>query len=146
MPRNLSVNCEEGIKINKGSVNLFIAKLKILLDLRISSLELNFLQPETIITINKHHLKHNYVTDIISFNYSNESNKLDGEILICLQVAKENALRFKTSYENEVKRLIVHGILHLIGWNDSTDYSRKKMRKEENRILSKIKNVGRITT
>lgn len=146
MLKNLSVYCEEGIKINRGSVNSFIGKLKILLGLRISSLELNFLHPETIITINKLHLKHNYVTDIISFNYSNESNTLDGEILICLQTARENAKRFRTTYENEVKRLIVHGILHLLGWNDSSAYRRRKMHTEEDRILRKIKNVGRITT
>jgi rRNA maturation RNase YbeY len=144
--KNLSVYCEEGIKINKVSVHSFISKLKIFLGLRISSLELNFLHPETIITINKLHLKHNYVTDIISFNYSNESNNLDGEILICLQTARENSKRFKTTYENEVKRLIVHGILHLLGWEDNSLSQRRRMRTEENKILRNIKNVGRITT
>jgi rRNA maturation RNase YbeY len=145
MLKNLSVYCEKGIKLNKSSVHTFIKKLKLLLDLRIYSLELNFLLPETIITINKDHLKHNYVTDIISFNYSNESNNLDGEILICLSAARENAKRFRSTYENEVKRLIVHGILHLMGWDDSSLSQRRKMRAMENKVLLKIKNLGRIT-
>ena len=146
MLKNLSVYCEEGIKINKVSVHSFISKLKIFLGLRISSLELNFLHPETIITINKLYLKLNYVTDIISFNYSNVSNNLVGEILICFQTGRENSKRFKTTYENEVKRLIVHGILHLLGWEDNSLSQRRRMRTEENKILRNIKNVGRITT
>ncbi|NMB83060.1 MAG: rRNA maturation RNase YbeY [Ignavibacteria bacterium] len=145
MIQNLSLFTEKGIKINKKSVHDVVSRIIKSLDLEIFSLDINFVTEETITEINKRYLNHNYATDIISFNYSFESNNLDGEILICNAVALSNAARFNTTYEQELRRLIIHGILHLIGYDDSTDAQRKLMRAKENKILLKLNGIGRIT-
>lgn len=145
MIQNLSLYAEKGIKINKKAVHNVLARIIKSLDLEIFSLDINFVTEETITDINKRYLNHNYATDIISFNYSFESNNLDGEILICNAVAQSNAARFKTTYEQELRRLIIHGILHLIGYDDSTEAQRKLMRGKENKILLKLNGIGRIT-
>ncbi|MBS3944919.1 MAG: rRNA maturation RNase YbeY [Melioribacter sp.] len=145
MISNLSVSIEKGIRINKNAVHNAVSRITKFLNVEVFSLDINFLLPDTITVINKKYLNHNYATDIISFNYSFESNNLDGEILICSEVASENAKRFKTTFEKEIRRLIIHGILHLIGYDDSTDTQRKLMKAKENKILLKLKGVERLT-
>lgn len=79
-------------------------------------------------------------TDVIAFrlNNYNEPN-IEGEIYICLPVAEENAERFNEPYEREVNRLIIHGGLHLIGYDDSTDEEQQTMRELEEKYLNDIK-------
>lgn len=144
--KNLSLFTEQGIIINKKVVHEIVERIIDILDLDVSSLDINFVSEKTITEINKKYLNHNYATDIISFNYSFESNNLDGEILICNAVALYNADKFKTTYEQEIRRLIIHGILHLMGYDDATDAQRKLMRAKENKILSKLRGIKRITT
>lgn len=145
MTKNLNVSAERGINISKTAVHKYVANIKSMLQLNVISLDINFISNDSIIPINKKYLKHNYATDIISFNYSNESNNLDGEILISAEAARENAVRFKTKYETEIRRLIIHGILHLVGYRDKTAAQKSKMRAEEDRLLSLVRNPERIT-
>ena len=79
-------------------------------------------------------------TDVIAFrlNDYNEKN-IDGEIYICLPVAKENAEIYNAPYEKEIARLIVHGALHLYGYDDDTEENRNRMRKLENKYLKELK-------
>jgi rRNA maturation RNase YbeY len=141
---NLSVYAEKGIRIDKKSVHDAVYRIKRFLKVEIFSLDINFVSVNTITELNKKYLNHNYATDIISFNYSFESNNLDGEILICSETAYDNAKRFKTTYEQEIRRLIIHGLLHLVGFDDGTDLQRKLMRSKENKILAKLKGIGSI--
>ena len=78
-------------------------------------------------------------TDVIAFNLSDEKDCIDGEIYISIDDVRKNAKIYSESFENEFKRVIVHGGLHLIGYNDSTDNEKKEMRKLENFHLNKFK-------
>lgn len=144
MIRDCSVNTEAGIKLDKKNIHEIISLIKKEMNLNVESLEINFVNEKTILEINTEYLGHKYPTDVISFNYSDESNNLDGEIFICFDVAEENAKRFDAKFDDELKRLIIHGILHLIGYDDGTKSKREKMREEEERLLSKTKRFGKV--
>jgi len=87
-----------------------------------------------LLEVNRKFLKHDYKTDVISFDLG-ENEVIDGEIYISVDRANVQARRFKTSLEREVLRLIVHGILHLTGWNDATRSEKLRMRKRENEFI-----------
>lgn len=133
--RGLSVNLENGIKIKKNSVHSAVKIIKTELKKSISALDINFVGTETIYFINDKFLGHKYATDVISFDYSNESNSFDGEIFICVDIAKENSKRFKVTFDNELKRLLIHGLLHFSGFDDKTNSQREKMKAAENDLL-----------
>lgn len=77
-------------------------------------------------------------TDVIAFNLSEEKKKLDGEIYISIDDVKENAKLFLEQFDNEFKRVVIHGALHLIGYEDSNKEEKKNMRIIEDRYLSKF--------
>ena len=80
--------------------------------------------------INVEYLNHDDLTDIISFDYS-VGNELHGDIFISVERVKDNALDFEVSFEEELKRVIVHGILHYCGYKDKTDEDAVLMREKE---------------
>ena len=88
-------------------------------------------------TMNVEFLNHNTYTDIISFDYS-QGKELHGEIYISIQRVVENAKEFHTTFENELHRVIVHGILHFMGYKDKTTEEKKAMRIKENNSLKKL--------
>lgn len=109
------------------------------LGISLSSLEINFIDSEMMLKINRKYLSHNYSTDIITFNYSDEASNIDGEIFISVDDAAENARKYKVKFIEEIGRLIVHGILHLIGYDDTSSSQKKIMKKEENRLINSYK-------
>lgn len=109
------------------------------LEFKLTFLEINFLKSDEIIQINKKYLKHNYSTDIITFNYFEEKDIIDGEIFISLNDALENANIFKVSAKVEIFRLVIHGILHLLGYEDTKKKDKKVMKRLENRLLNSNK-------
>lgn len=100
---------------------------------------LNFLivDDKRMIHFNKTYLNHNYPTDIITFNTS-ENKKISGDIIISLERVEENAKEYKVELEEELWRVMAHGLLHLIGYNDKSKEEKEKMRKKENYYLNKI--------
>lgn len=126
-------------KIPKKKLHHFVKLILEDLKLSLYSLELNFINSDKIIEINKQYLSHDYSTDIITFNYSDNKNRIDGEIFISVDDATENAAKYKVSYLEEIGRLIAHGVLHLIGFDDLTPGERKKMKNQENRLIKKYK-------
>lgn len=82
-------------------------------------------------------MKHDYYTDIITFDYS-ENNTLSGDLFISLDTIKTNAEKFAQTYEMELKRVIIHGILHLCGQKDKTKTDSEEMSRKENLALSQI--------
>ncbi|MFN3781268.1 MAG: rRNA maturation RNase YbeY, partial [Candidatus Kapaibacteriota bacterium] len=88
-----------------------------------------------IVEINKQYLGHNYVTDVISFDLSDERNSI-GEVYICIQQAERQAKEYNVSLENELSRLAIHGVLHILGFDDRTDDEKQKMHKLEDMFLN----------
>ncbi len=85
--------------------------------------------------MNINYLKHDTFTDIITFDYS-EENSVSGDLFISIERVRENAKKFSGRVENELHRVIIHGILHLCGYDDKTDEEKGKMRQKENDYLS----------
>lgn len=98
--------------------------------------EINFIFSDDnyILKINQDFLSHDYFTDIITFNY-NESTRLSGDIFISIDTVKRNAEKFSVNFENELLRVMIHGILHLIGFDDKSKSDSEVMRKEEDNCL-----------
>ena len=94
-----------------------------------------FCSDNYILDINQRFLQHDYFTDIITFDYS-EGSKISGDLFISVDSVKENSIEYGTDFEDELHRVIVHGILHLIGYDDHTDEEIKIMRSKENYYLS----------
>jgi rRNA maturation RNase YbeY len=124
--------------INKKLVHSLISSLKRELKLDISFLSISFLDSEELREINRVYLKHDYETDVITFNYSKNSKEIDGEILISFQDAKYNAKKFKVSYGKELSRLVIHGMLHLLNFDDKDEKSKKIMKLEENKLINRF--------
>jgi rRNA maturation RNase YbeY len=80
--------------------------------------------------MNVRYLKHNYLTDVISFGWG-EGNIVEGEIYISVDTVKRNAQNYKVSYGSEMLRVIIHGTLHLLGYDDKTLAEKREMRKME---------------
>lgn len=99
--------------------------------------EINFVfsSDDYVIEINKKYLKHNFFTDIITFNYNN-SNVINGDIFISIDTVKRNAKIYNVSFEVEIHRVIIHGVLHLLGFDDKFEDQQKIMKLEEDRCLS----------
>ena len=101
----------------------------------LKSLAYNFVGKEEILEINREFLKHDYFTDIITFD-SSYLKYIQGEIFICIPVVIENALvNSEGSVKNELARVIVHGLLHIIGYNDKYDHEITTMRNKEEEYL-----------
>ena len=94
-----------------------------------------FCDDERILEINTQYLKHKYFTDIITFDYS-DANTVSGDIFISLDTVKDNSTKYKTNFDEELRRVIIHGILHLCGYEDNTLKKKKEMRKYEDEALS----------
>lgn len=93
-----------------------------------------FCDDDYLLQINQQYLDHDTLTDIISFDYS-EGNNLHGDIFISIERVRDNALDFAVSFEDELKRVMIHGILHYCGYKDKTDADEKRMRlKEEEKM------------
>ncbi|MBL6667322.1 MAG: rRNA maturation RNase YbeY [Crocinitomicaceae bacterium] len=87
-----------------------------------------------LLELNKKHLNHDYFTDIITFSYTT-NNHISGDLFISVDRVKDNARNQNLSFENELERVIYHGVLHLCGYNDKTPEEIKEMRSKENYYL-----------
>ncbi|MEM9324584.1 MAG: rRNA maturation RNase YbeY [Bacteroidota bacterium] len=103
--------------------------------LEIDEINYVFCSDEHLLSINRQYLHHDYYTDIITFDYS-EDVILAGDIYISLDRVRENASTFKDTFERELHRVMVHGLLHLMGYQDKSDEEAKEMRSKENLALS----------
>ena len=88
--------------------------------------------------MNKEHLRHDYYTDIITFNYVADT-VLNGDIFISIDRVMDNSKSFNTNFADELRRVMAHGVLHLIGFNDKSDEEQKKMTEAENVCLEMYK-------
>ena len=128
----------EGIEmpaIKKMETTEWIKKVAADYGKRVGEIAYIFCSDEKILEVNRQYLQHDYYTDIITFDYT-EGNKISGDLFISLDTVKTNAEAFHTSYNEELHRTIIHGILHLCGINDKGPGEREIMEANENKALA----------
>jgi len=123
--------------IGKRAIHSLISALKLEFKLSISFLSISFISSKELRAINKKYLKHDFNTDIITFNYSMRVNEIDGEILISFEEARLNAKKYKTNYSKEISRLVVHGILHLLNFEDNNKKNKAIMKQMEKKLINR---------
>lgn len=101
---------------------------------RIGDIAIIFCSDGYLLDVNRKYLGHDYFTDIITFDYC-EGERLSGDLFISVDSVRENAVEYGTEFANELNRVMVHGLLHLIGYDDHTEEDVKTMREKENQYL-----------
>ena len=106
-------------------------------------LELNYIfcSDEYLHQMNVEYLDHDTLTDIITFDNSETQGKIEGDIFISIDRVKENAQDFEVSFEYELSRVLIHGVMHLCGYKDKTDDEAKEMRGKENQYLGTLSQI-----
>jgi len=104
----------------------------------ISELDINFVNNRKIKDVNSKYLKHNFATDILTFPYAEDKKAIEGEIVISLDTVRENARLYGTRLREELKRVIIHGCLHLMGYKDRSKHDSELIRGKENFYLNSL--------
>jgi rRNA maturation RNase YbeY len=86
--------------------------------------------------VNRTYLQHDYFTDIITFDNADKKQSIEGDLFISIDTVRSNAKLFKTTILNELRRVMIHGALHLCGYNDKTDEEKVQMRLKEDEYLA----------
>ena len=123
--------------LEKQKLNRWIKEVAADYNKKVGDIAYLFCNDKRILEVNKQYLDHDYFTDIITFDYS-ERNIISGDIFISLETVESNAKDFGVSFQDELHRIIIHGILHLCGNDDKTPELRKEMTTKENNALSKL--------
>jgi rRNA maturation RNase YbeY len=128
---------ELNLKIEEKKVSDWISSSIETLGFTLGNISLIFCTDEYLKKINIQYLNHDYFTDIITFDYS-KKNSVSGDLFISIDRVKENAKDNNVDFMNELYRVIIHGVLHLCGYNDKTEGEKKMIRKKENEFISTI--------
>jgi rRNA maturation RNase YbeY len=123
-------------KIKRRETNRWIKEIVASYQKRVGEVTYIFCSDEEILHINRQYLNHDYYTDIITFDYS-EADTISGDLFISLDTVKSNSETFHTDYPEELHRVMIHGVLHLCGFNDKSPEDEKLMREKENEALKK---------
>ena len=123
---------------NQYIVNQWIEAVTRTFDKSVGNLTYIFCTDEKIIEVNREFLQHDYFTDIITFDYSNR-RRISGDMFISLDTVRSNAALFGKSYDDELMRVVIHGVLHLVGINDKGVGEREIMEKHENDALDLLR-------
>lgn len=121
-----------------GKVTRWLTEVAAGYDRRIGELTYMFCSDEIILKSNREFLGHDYYTDIITFDYT-IGDKVGADLLISLDTVRSNAEQLGVSYDDELHRVIVHGLLHLCGIEDKTPEARREMEAAENAALKLLK-------
>ena len=105
-------------------------------DYEIDSANYIFCSDDYLLEVNREYLNHDYYTDIITFDNSDEEGIIESDIFISIDRIKDNAQKHEVSFENELLRVMAHGLLHLCGFKDKTEEEATEMRNAENKALS----------
>ena len=111
-------------------------------NLHLKSLNYIFCSDEYLANINRKYLNHDYFTDIITFDNSESSDEIEGDVFISIERVRENSEHIGTEFCQELYRVIVHGLLHIIGFDDKTEADKLLMREREETYLSLLKTKG----
>lgn len=133
----------ESVIFSFNKRNLFKKWIRLVVDKHnknAGSINVIFTSNEYLLSVNKDYLNHNYNTDVITFEY-NEENIISGDIFVSVEQLRINAESFENPFENELKRVVIHGVLHLLGYKDSSTDEKKEMRIEEDKALALLNTV-----
>lgn len=125
-------------RLKRRETSVWIETVAAIYDRRIGEIGYMFVDDEKILEINREYLGHDYYTDIITFDYD-ERDVLNGDIVISVDTVRSNAEQFGKSFDDELHRVIIHGILHLCGINDKGPGERELMEAAEDRALTLLK-------
>ena len=138
----------DGVKmpnIRRRDISAWIKAVAATYGKRVGDIGYIFCNDEKILEVNRQYLQHDYYTDIITFDYSDDAlltgkkDTISGDLFISLDTVRTNAEQQGTTYDEELHRVIIHGILHLCGINDKGPGEREIMEREENKALKLIK-------
>lgn len=121
--------------IKKRETTRWIKQVAAKYGYKVGDISYIFCSDAKILEINREYLQHDYYTDIITFDYT-ENHTINGDIFISVDTVKSNASEFQVSFDNELHRIIIHGILHLCGINDKGPGERENMTRCENEALA----------
>jgi probable rRNA maturation factor len=116
-------------------LKLFIEKIFIAEKTKLCNLSYIFCSDEHLLSINRDFLKHDFYTDVITFDLSASKNEIEGEVYVSVDRIKDNAKQLKVSFKEELHRVVFHGALHLCGYTDKKKSDQQKMRSAENGYL-----------
>ena len=122
-------------KFSKREISAWIKQVASSSGFKVGDVSYIFCSDEKILELNKQYLQHDYYTDIITFDYT-EDKKIGGDIFISLETVATNAEKYKVLYEQELFRVLIHGILHLCGQQDKSTTDRAEMSNKENGALA----------
>jgi probable rRNA maturation factor len=133
---NLAIaNRQRTKKINTRLLKQIAGELFAELKIVEADLGIALVSAKEMATVNWQFLQHEGATDVITFDHDSTRTKLHGELFICVDVAMAQAKEFKSSWQSELVRYVVHGVLHLLGYDDLKPELRRKMKREENRLV-----------
>lgn len=135
MPINYQYQDIKFVLKEKRKVSKWINDVIKLHQKKLGSVSYIFCSNQYILELNQQYLNHNYFTDIITFDYCYD-NIVEGDIFISIDTVLDNSHRFKTNFNDELLRVIIHGVLHLVGFSDKTAKQQKQMRVLEDEALS----------
>lgn len=124
-------------KIRKRDTSAWIKRVAASYGRKVGEIGYLFCDDEKILEVNREYLQHDYYTDIITFDYD-EGDVINGDLVISLDTIRTNAEQFGKSYDEELHRVIIHGVLHLCGINDKGPGEREIMEAAENKALAMI--------
>ena len=124
-------------KIDKKAISQWVKSVAGNYERSIGEINYIFCSDEKILEVNNQYLQHDYYTDIITFDYD-EDDVINGDLVISLDTVRTNAEKFGKTYDEELHRVIIHGILHLCGINDKGQGEREIMEAAENKALAML--------
>ena len=128
-------------KIKKRDTSAWILKVAASHGRKVGEIGYMFVDDEKILEVNNEYLGHDYYTDVITFDYD-ENDVINGDIVISLDTVRTNAEQFGKTYDDELHRVIIHGILHLCGINDKGPGEREIMEENENKALALLEGAS----
>lgn len=129
--------CKKPSFFSSRRINTWIKQVVSGYSFQVGEISFIFSTDDYLLDINRRYLNHDYFTDVITFDYS-EDNVLSGDIFISLDTVKDNAEQYGVSFQEELNRVIIHGILHLAGFKDKTETEAGLMREAENSALNQL--------
>ena len=120
---------------NEGAISNWISDVIKSENKKVGEINYIFCDDEYLLQINQEHLQHDFYTDIISFDYT-VGNEINGDVFVSVERVKDNAVDFNVSFEEELKRVLVHGVLHYCGYKDKSEADVLLMRSKEDEKIA----------